>query len=146
MSEQEIARAMQAEIQRQCSIGAGDFSIDPETGLWEIGADLDAGSLARAILTTLASRTPADASDALKLAEEYADKRDWNGAYHAMKVAYDSASRTPEGMVMVPREPTEAMIDEVADLVRSNVPRGLLKSRMARALAASPTPSPEGAE
>ncbi|RYG88572.1 MAG: hypothetical protein EON59_03985 [Alphaproteobacteria bacterium] len=66
------------------------------------------------------------------------------------------ASQTPEGMVMVPREPTEAMIKAGVEgmwpgpeAVYPDEHEGVeaaIRAVWSAMLAASPTPSPEGAE
>lgn len=69
---------------------------------------------------------------------------DWWNRLHSTTLA----SRTPEGMVMVPREPTEAMIQEAVDNVGpigccSHSPQTARETWQAM-IAAAPTPS--GAE
>jgi hypothetical protein len=44
--------AVLAELQRQCGIGAGSVSVDPETGLWCISADLDPAGILAALTST----------------------------------------------------------------------------------------------
>lgn len=58
-----IARAVEAELDRQVGIGAGMFCTDHETGLWEINADIDPHAFISAILAAL-SNTPAASSRA----------------------------------------------------------------------------------
>lgn len=55
---------------------------------------------------------PADASEAIKLAEEYAAKRDWNGAYHTLRCAVSVAPADASGEV-------ERLRDLLRDLERS---------------------------
>lgn len=44
-----IKAALRAELERQCGIGAGNFYVDSETGLWDVVADLDADAIATAL-------------------------------------------------------------------------------------------------
>lgn len=45
-----LEEAAKHELERQCSVGAGTFEIDAETGLWNIGMHLDARTFFRALL------------------------------------------------------------------------------------------------
>jgi len=48
----ELRVALRSELERQCSIGAGTFVIDDgfaQSGLWQVNADLDSGSLIAAL-------------------------------------------------------------------------------------------------
>lgn len=47
-----MADTIKAEIDRQCGIGAGMAATCPETGLFQVSADLDIATLARAALAT----------------------------------------------------------------------------------------------
>ena len=47
-----MADTIKAEIDRQCGIGAGMAATCPDTGLFQVSADLDIASLARAALAT----------------------------------------------------------------------------------------------
>lgn len=46
---EQMRATLRAELERQCGIGAGEFSVCPETGLWQVSADLDIDSLVRAL-------------------------------------------------------------------------------------------------
>jgi hypothetical protein len=59
---EEITRVLKAELDRQCSIGAGSFHVEHETGLWELAADIDPNGLRRALLRALATPSPAQQS------------------------------------------------------------------------------------
>lgn len=48
-----LAVIILAELERQQSIGAGEVSICPDSGLMLVSMDIDAGSLARAVLADL---------------------------------------------------------------------------------------------
>jgi hypothetical protein len=49
-----VVEAVKAEIERQCSIGAGTCQRDSETGLIEVHADIDANGFAAAMTEALA--------------------------------------------------------------------------------------------
>ncbi len=49
MADTDIVERLRAEIERQCGIGAGSFEICTDSGLWQVRADLDGVSIARAI-------------------------------------------------------------------------------------------------
>jgi hypothetical protein len=48
-----VRAAFRSEFHRQAEIGAGDFWIDRETGLWGVNLDLDADTFVRAALAAL---------------------------------------------------------------------------------------------
>lgn len=45
----DAAGRFKQELERQCSIGAGTFVIDDETGLWEVNISLDANTMAKVL-------------------------------------------------------------------------------------------------
>jgi len=56
-----IMRAMWAEMDRQCAIGAGEWHTDAETGLMCIKADFDPIAMADALTPKAPPQTPPDA-------------------------------------------------------------------------------------
>jgi hypothetical protein len=52
--------AAKAELERQCSIGAGDFEVCPDSGLWNVNMHLDAGSFLRALANNTSGQESGD--------------------------------------------------------------------------------------
>jgi len=66
VSREDVRRAVVAELDRQESIGAGNFHTDHITGLWEICADIDPNGFCDAILALItASPIPASGAGAV---------------------------------------------------------------------------------
>ncbi len=48
-----LGQVLRSELERQCAIGAGTFTVDDgfaQSGLWQVSADLDSGSLIAALV------------------------------------------------------------------------------------------------
>lgn len=90
-------RALRTEIERQCDIGAGTFTIDDgygQSGLWQVNADLDPNGLKNALATRPAERdaegwlpiesAPKDGTAVLLWDGFYVFQGFWNGAWETM--------------------------------------------------------------
>jgi hypothetical protein len=54
-----LREVLRTELERQCAIGAGTFTVDDgfaQSGLWQVNADLDSGSLIAALARAQKSR------------------------------------------------------------------------------------------
>ncbi|ANC85450.1 hypothetical protein [Sphingomonas sp. NIC1] len=114
--------ALRCEIERQCSIGAGNFYVDAgfgQSGLWQITADLDPAGLAAALDTpspeltarmvafvrVVANCTPTEGSEVDRLIVENArafmaelDPVDGD-RNEAERIAYDMEGALPRDLV-----------------------------------------------